>query len=175
MRRRLQVHHRLPLSSVTENGRPNTATRTLCCSSTLNLNNYIMTNDGGTGPASSSMCTKVYARSLHRPAHILAPASVSKCAECDRFPGHCAQVINPDGQSVPLVGDNQYHTYTIEWHTGNSSIGGNTSNSYVHFFVDGIYLGTNNAFVPTRGSRLWISLWPTEDPQCVVRVSFRRT
>ena len=79
------------------------------------------------------------------------------------------QVVNPDnGKGVPFLGDNQYHNYTIEWHTGDSSIGGNTTNSYVNYYIDGIYLGTNNVFVPTRGVRLWVSLWPTSDAQYVI-------
>lgn len=33
------------------------------------------------------------------------------------------------------------------------------TSAYVDFFIDDIYMGTNNAFVPTRGSRLSIALW----------------
>ena len=52
-------------------------------------------------------------------------------------------------------------------HTGDSSTGGSTNNSYVEYFIDDIYMGRNNVFVPTRGSRLWISLWPTGDAKYV--------
>ncbi len=45
--------------------------------------------------------------------------------------------------------------------------------AYVNFFIDGIYLGTNNAFVPTRGSRLWISLWPAKTDRCSDRAPMR--
>jgi hypothetical protein len=54
-------------------------------------------------------------------------------------------------------------------HTGDSSTGGSTNNSYVEYFIDDIYMGRNNVFVPTRGSRLWISLWPTGDAKYVAR------
>ncbi len=61
---------------------------------------------------------------------------------------------------MQLMGDGKYHNYTIEWHTGTSSAGGPTTDAYVNFFIDGVYMGTNNAFVPTRAGRLWISSWP---------------
>jgi hypothetical protein len=56
---------------------------------------------------------------------------------------------------------------TARRHTGDSSTGGSTNNSYVEFFIDDICMGRNNVFVPTRGSRLWISLWPTGDAKYV--------
>jgi hypothetical protein len=43
--------------------------------------------------------------------------------------------------------------------TGNT-VGDEKTYGYVNFFIDDVYIGTNNAFVPTRGSRLWIALWP---------------
>ena len=43
-----------------------------------------------------------------------------------------------------------------------------TNNTYVEYYIDGMYMGRNNVFVPTRGSRLWISLWPTADAKCVL-------
>ena len=32
--------------------------------------------------------------------------------------------------------------------------------AYVNFYIDGVYLGTNNAYVPTRGSRFWLAMVP---------------
>ena len=46
------------------------------------------------------------------------------------------------------------HNYTIVWHTGS-----NTTQGRTEFYIDGVYLGTNNAFAPTRGSRLYIAHW----------------
>ena len=34
-----------------------------------------------------------------------------------------------------------------------------TSDGFVDFYIDDLYLGTNNAFVPTRGSRFFIAHW----------------
>ena len=59
-------------------------------------------------------------------------------------------------KAITAVGDGQYHNYTIVWHTGD---GGSKSPGWTEFYVDGIYLGTNNAFVPTRGSRFFIAHW----------------
>ena len=45
-----------------------------------------------------------------------------------------------------LLGDGKYHNYTFVWHTGN----GTDSPGRVDFLIDGVYTGTNNAYVPTR-------------------------
>jgi len=58
------------------------------------------------------------------------------------------------GKPFDMV-DGQYHNYVIEWHTGN----GTSSPGYVDFYIDDVYIGTNNAFVPTRGSRFNIAFW----------------
>ena len=121
---------------------------TFSACSTANFNNYIMSNNNGIGPAYTNMCVRV---------------------------------TDKNGAPFQLVGDGQYHNYTIEWHTGTSpccrvwglhhsivlyhragtsSAGGPTTSAYVNFFIDGIYMGTNNAFVPTRAGRLWLSLLP---------------
>jgi hypothetical protein len=95
--------------------------------STANLNNYIMSNNGGVGQAFTNMCVKV---------------------------------SQANGTPMMLMGDGNYHNYTIEWHTGTSSAGGSPTDAYVNTYIDGVYLGTNNAFVPTRAGRLWMALLP---------------
>lgn len=95
--------------------------------STVNLNNYLFTNNNGAGPAYANMCVKV---------------------------------TDSAGAPILFAGDDQYHNYTIVWHSGDDASGDITL-AYVDTYIDGIYLGRNNAFVPTRGSRLWISLWPS--------------
>ncbi len=67
----------------------------------------------------------------------------------------CVRASNSDGSPRLFMGDNQYHNYTIVWHTGDGKGGGKN----VSFYIDGLYLGTNNAFVPTRGSRFHIAHW----------------
>jgi hypothetical protein len=118
--------------------------------STVNFNNYIMTNNAGGGPSYTNMCARV---------------SVTLSLLCYPVPILCkgkypVQVTKSDGSPMQLLGDGNYHNYTIEWHTGTSSAGGPTTSAFVNFYIDGVYMGTNNAFVPTRAGRLWISLWP---------------
>ena len=50
-----------------------------------------------------------------------------------------------------LIGDGQYHTYQFDWHTENGTM-------HVDHFIDGMYLGSNDLFVPAMGSRFWITL-----------------
>ena len=72
-----------------------------------------------------------------------------------------------NGSEVPLtfIGDGKYHNYTIVWHSGNDIKGSSSGDwsrlkdGYVDFYIDGFYLGTNNAFVPTRGSRFFLAHW----------------
>lgn len=87
----------------------------------------------------------------------------------------CIRATKQDtnGLDVPLnfIGDGKYHNYTIVWHTGglvtNKFKSGsqrrryntNGQDGYVDFYIDGYYLGTNNVFVPTRGSRFFIAHW----------------
>eukprot|EP00656_Telonema_subtile_P011146 TRINITY_DN15484_c0_g1_i2.p1 TRINITY_DN15484_c0_g1~~TRINITY_DN15484_c0_g1_i2.p1 ORF type:complete len:381 (+),score=65.17 TRINITY_DN15484_c0_g1_i2:492-1634(+) len=61
-------------------------------------------------------------------------------------------VRSPSGK--PFV-DDQYHRYAFEWHTGSSSC-----DARVDFFFDDEYIGTNDVFVPSRGSRLALGIWP---------------
>ena len=70
--------------------------------STSNLNNYIYSQNSGTGPSYSNGCVKV--TSLK------------------------------DGKPLQLIGDGQYHNYTIVWHTGD---GGSKSPGWTEFYVDG--------------------------------------
>ena len=91
--------------------------------STSNFNNYIYTQNSGSGPAYSNMCVKATLK---------------------------------DGKTpMELVGDGKYHTYRFDWHTGS----GVESPGRVDFYFDNIYMGTNNAYVPTRGGRLYIAHW----------------
>jgi len=74
----------------------------------------------------------------------------------DQYANMCVKATRSgDGSKKLFLGDDNYHTYAFEWHTGD----GNDGSSYVDFYIDDIYLGTNNAFVPTRAGRLWIALW----------------
>ena len=73
----------------------------------------------------------------------------------------CARVYRQAGageERTPfqLIGDGRYHNYTFNWHSGSG-----TEHGRVDFFVDGHYLGTNNAFAPTRAGRLFIAHWPS--------------
>ena len=97
---------------------------------TANLNNYVLTTNGGSGFAYSNLCVKTEE----------APAGEGN-------------------QSKPfmLVGDGRYHKYSIDWHTG-----GGKEDSRVDFYVDDVHIGTNNVFVPTRGSRFVLSHWAPE-------------
>ena len=92
--------------------------------STANFNNYLYTQNSGSGPAYSNMCIKA---------------------------------TEEDGQTpLMLVGDGKYHTYRFDWHTGNN---GSQNQGKVDFYFDDVYMGTNNAYVPTRGGRLYIAHW----------------
>lgn len=53
--------------------------------------------------------------------------------------------------------DNDYHKYTMEWHTGDK--GSTTCTPHINFFFDDQYIGSSNVFIPTRGSRLVIGIW----------------
>ena len=57
-----------------------------------------------------------------------------------------------------LIGDGKFYKYSIDWHTGGRGAGG----ARVDFYVDDVLIGTNNVFVPTRGSRFVISHWAPE-------------
>lgn len=52
--------------------------------------------------------------------------------------------------------DNDYHEFAIEWHTGDDD---NSCVPRTDFFWDGQYIGSNNAFVPSRASRFLIGIW----------------
>ena len=96
------------------------------------------TQNSGTGPAYSNMCVR-------------------------------ATKKNATGHDVPqnFIGDGRYHNYTIVWHTGGHVVqrtapdGTTTSTEagFVDFYIDDLYLGTNNAFVPTRGGKFFIAHW----------------
>ena len=90
--------------------------------STSNFNNYIYTQNSGSGPAYSNMCVKASQK---------------------------------DGTPLELVGDGKYHTYRFDWHTGS----GTKTPGRVDFYFDDKYMGTNNAYVPTRGGRLYVAHW----------------
>lgn len=98
---------------------------------TANLNNYVFSNSNGGGNAYSNMCVRA-----------------------------------PDGRSF-IPNDGMYHSYAFEWHTGvnasednveqaNSS---NCSAARVDFFLDSVYVATNDVFVPSRGSRFVFGVW----------------
>eukprot|EP00949_MAST-11_sp_MAST-11-sp1_P000122 g122.t1 len=98
---------------------------------TANLNNYILTTNGGSGFGYSNMCVATHEK-------IAAPEK--------RKP-------------FMLIGDGKFHKYSIDWHTGGPGVQGGAR---VDFYVDDVLIGTNNVFVPTRGSRFVISHWAPE-------------
>ena len=54
--------------------------------------------------------------------------------------------------------DGEYHTYAFEWHTGSNATSpptasDNCTSARVDFFLDDVYIATNDVFVPSRGSR----------------------
>lgn len=57
--------------------------------------------------------------------------------------------------------DDEWHTYSFEWHAGNSDDRNDTQACYpkVNFFFDGEYVSTNDVYVPSRGSRLVFGIW----------------
>ena len=97
---------------------------------TANFNNYIYTNNMGVGPAYSNMCIRAW-----------------------KGEGGAAA---RGGTPLDLVGDGKYHNYSFDWHSGDASAG---VAGRVDFYFDGVYMGTNNAHVPTRASRLWLAHW----------------
>eukprot|EP01029_Cantina_marsupialis_P007904 TRINITY_DN19026_c0_g1_i4.p1 TRINITY_DN19026_c0_g1~~TRINITY_DN19026_c0_g1_i4.p1 ORF type:complete len:570 (-),score=90.73 TRINITY_DN19026_c0_g1_i4:93-1802(-) len=101
---------------------------------TVNLNNYIYTTNGGTGPAYSNMCV---------------------AAKDDK------------GKPFMLMGDGKYHKYRFDWHTGSVDC-----KPRVDFYVDDVYLGTNNVFAPSRGSRLFIASWADQSNTQVYNSKF---
>lgn len=68
----------------------------------------------------------------------------------------CVAAENADGTPMNFLGDGKYHTYAFDWHTGDAK---NGVPGRVDFSIDGVYMGTNNAMVPTRGSRFVIAHW----------------
>jgi len=89
---------------------------------TMNLNNYIVTNNDGSGPGYNNMCAR-------------APSG--------------SNFVDPDPSTA------EYHTYAFEWHTG-----GPGCKPRVDYFFDNKYVATNDVFVPSRGSRFNIGIWP---------------
>eukprot|EP00940_MAST-03C_sp_MAST-3C-sp2_P000259 g259.t1 len=67
-------------------------------------------------------------------------------------------VKSPDG--VAFI-DNEWHEYAFEWHSGypNATNEEDACTPKVNFFFDDAYIGTNDVFVPTRGSRLVFGVW----------------
>lgn len=132
---------------------------------TMNANNYIMTTNGGTGHAYTNMCLRAFKKT-----GVLGDAEQSTASSGLRYGDKDGTLIVEDedkeqlhdeGKKVGggrepfmLVGDGKFHKYTIDWHTG-----GPDCEARVDFYVDDVLLATNNAMVPTRGSRLVIGAW----------------
>merc|ERR1712138_178176 len=57
--------------------------------------------------------------------------------------------------------------YRFDWHTGCRNFTGPNCEKRVDFFVDDVYIGTNNVFVPTRSSRLVIALRPSSTQKSI--------
>ena len=60
--------------------------------------------------------------------------------------------------------DGEYHTYAFEWHTGSNATSpptasDNCTSARVDFFLDDVYIATNDVFVPSRGSRFVFGVW----------------
>lgn len=107
---------------------------------TANLNNYLFATNGGTGPAYSNMCVGVFEK------------NTSTSSEDDK------------GEPFALIGDGKYHKYTIDWHSGGvKRPDGSVTPGHVDFYVDDIFMGSNNVFVPTRASRLTFGMWANSE------------
>eukprot|EP00946_MAST-07B_sp_MAST-7B-sp1_P001516 g1516.t1 len=120
---------------------------------TMNANNYIMTTNGGTGHAYTNMCLRAFKKSASEEWE---KDEVGIEHSNREFNSKHDERINDVKSREPfmLVGDGKFHKYTIDWHTG-----GPDCEARVDFYVDDVLLATNNAMVPTRGSRLVIGAW----------------
>lgn len=65
----------------------------------------------------------------------------------------------PEGKSF-IAGDNAYHSYAFEWHTGDTDDPEKGCTPHVDFFIDGEYVSTTDVFIPSRGSRFVFGVWP---------------
>ena len=92
---------------------------------TLNMQTYIQTNDGGGGPASSRMCGAAF---------------------------QTTATSNRTTTPFQLIGDGQYHKYTIDWHTGGVDCNGKPEPGRVDFFVDDVYMVRVVGVLGTRSS-----------------------
>ena len=74
------------------------------------------------------------------------------------FLNMCARA--PEGSSF-IPDDGDYHTYTIEWHSGNTDDLQSQTGCppHIDYFFDGEYVATVDVFVPTRGSRFVFGPW----------------
>lgn len=120
---------------------------------TANLNTYQWTTNGGTGPAYANMCVSARRK--------------EKKKKAERLMMRKEGTVDDEGEPFQLIGDGNFHKYTIDWHTGggdgsDEGAGGTkgAKDPRVDFYVDDVYLGSNNVFVPTRGSRLLLAHWP---------------
>jgi hypothetical protein len=66
----------------------------------------------------------------------------------------------PSGTTF-IPDDGDYHTYTIEWHSGNTDDLESEQGCppHIDFFFDGEYVTTVDVFVPSRGSRFVFGPW----------------
>ena len=69
-------------------------------------------------------------------------------------------VRSPKGESF-IPDDGEYHSYAIEWHSGNTDdLETETGcTPHIDYFFDGEYVATVNVFVPSRGSRFVFGPW----------------
>ena len=65
----------------------------------------------------------------------------------------------PEGTSF-IPDDGKYHTYTMEWHTGDTDDPEKGCAPHIDYFFDGTYVSTTNVFIPSRGSRFVFGIWP---------------
>ena len=99
---------------------------------TANLNNYIYTQNSGTGPAYSNMCVR----------------------------GTNVEESGNLGSPFLFMGDGKYHNYTIDWHSGSSTMPGN-----VNFYIDGVYLGKKRSLLSS--SSLSLTRPPQAQTMCL--------
>ena len=91
---------------------------------TANLNNYLFTTNGGTGPAYSDMCVGV----------------------TQSTGGNETDARTP----FALIGDGRYHKYTVDWHTGGVvAADGTVTEGRVDYYVDDVFLVRRWCVLPT--------------------------
>jgi hypothetical protein len=107
---------------------------------TANFNNYIFTTPGGTGPAYSNMCVGLFEEG-DEPGSKGALRRVSSGEGCVLYRAGAWCVLVAAGAPRNFIGDDAYHKYTIDWHTGGEILSdGSKTKGRVDFYIDDIFM-----------------------------------